>query len=48
LTSRLVQLLDCADLRLNALWAVKNLVNKTNLETRRGVMGQIGWPKMKE
>lgn len=30
-------------LRLNSLWAVKNLVRKTSLETKRDIMGCLGW-----
>jgi len=30
-------------LRLNALWAVKNLVRKTSTETKRDLMSHLGW-----
>jgi len=30
-------------LRLNALWAVKNLVRRTSLETKRDIMACLGW-----
>jgi hypothetical protein len=43
--ARLVQLIntDDSDLRLNSLWAVKNLLRKTTNETKQGVMSQLGW-----
>lgn len=46
LMPRLVQLLDPAgdpNLRLSALWAVKNLLRKSSVETKRDVMGALGW-----
>ena len=48
LMPRLVQLLGSSDstLRLNALWAIKNLVRKTTLETKRDVMRQLGWAQL--
>ncbi|CAA7262370.1 unnamed protein product [Cyclocybe aegerita] len=33
-------------LRLNALWAVKNLVRKTSTETKRDIMSHLGWPEL--
>ena len=30
-------------LRLNALWAVKNLIRKTSTETKRDLMSHLGW-----
>jgi hypothetical protein len=30
-------------LRLNSLWAVKNLVRRTSLETKRDIMACLGW-----
>ena len=43
--TRLVQLLNVEDveLRLNALWAFKNLLYKATLDLKRQVMGSIGW-----
>lgn len=35
-------------LRLNALWAVKNLVRKTSAETKRDIMSHLGWPELIE
>ncbi|KAJ7590838.1 ARM repeat-containing protein [Mycena floridula] len=48
LMPRLVQLLGNGDstLRLSALWAVKNLLRKTSLETKREVMEQLGWTRL--
>lgn len=45
LVGRLVQLLNTQDpdLRLNSLWAVKNLLRKTTPETKEKVMSQLGW-----
>lgn len=42
---RLVQLLamDDPELRLNSLWAFKNLLRKTTLETKQKVMSQLSW-----
>jgi len=33
-------------LRLNALWAVKNLVRKTSAETKRDIMSHVGWQEL--
>ncbi|PPQ75379.1 hypothetical protein CVT26_015511 [Gymnopilus dilepis] len=33
-------------LRLNALWAVKNLVRKTSTETKRDIMNYLGWAEL--
>ncbi len=33
-------------LRLNALWAVKNLVRKTSTETKRDLMSHLGWQQL--
>lgn len=48
LVDRLVQLLHTqdSDLRLNSLWAVKNLLRKTTIETKQRVMIQLGWPDL--
>jgi len=48
LMPRLVQLIGCDDstLRLSALWAVKNLLRKTSLETKQDVMKQLGWKQL--
>ena len=35
-------------LRLNALWAVKNLVRKTSTETKRDIMNYLGWAELAE
>ncbi|KAH9484613.1 Armadillo repeat-containing protein 8 [Psilocybe cubensis] len=35
-------------LRLNALWAVKNLVKKTSTETKRDIMSHIGWTQLSD
>lgn len=45
LVERLIQLLNTQDLelRLNSLWAVKNLLRKTTVETKKKVMSQLGW-----
>ena len=42
---RLVELLKSHDaaLRLNALWAIKNLLRKTAIDTKRDVMDHLGW-----
>ncbi|THV06214.1 ARM repeat-containing protein, partial [Dendrothele bispora CBS 962.96] len=50
LMPRLVQLIASPDpsLRLNALWAVKNLVRKSSTETKKDVMHQLGWARLKE
>ncbi|KAI0807797.1 ARM repeat-containing protein [Fomes fomentarius] len=46
--TRLVQLLNAedAELRLNALWAFKNLLYKATPELKRQVMNSIGWPEI--
>ncbi|KII88263.1 hypothetical protein PLICRDRAFT_41422 [Plicaturopsis crispa FD-325 SS-3] len=48
LLPRLQQLLNSSDpsLRLNALWAFKNLVRRATIETKRNVTDQIGWVKL--
>jgi armadillo repeat-containing protein 8 len=48
LVARLVQLHNTQDpdLRLNSLWAVKNLLRKTTPETKQQVMSQLGWPDL--
>lgn len=45
LLKRLVAVLNSGDLTLkvNALWAIKNLVRKTETETKRDVMREVGW-----
>ncbi|KAJ6481550.1 ARM repeat-containing protein [Mycena vitilis] len=50
LMPRLVKLLGGEDgiLRLNALWAVKNLLSKTSGETKRDVMQCFGWERLAE
>ncbi|KAF5357363.1 hypothetical protein D9758_005905 [Tetrapyrgos nigripes] len=50
LMPRLVQLISGSDssLRLNALWAIKNLVRKTSTETKKDVMRQLGWARVVE
>ncbi|KAF5323748.1 hypothetical protein D9619_012877 [Psilocybe cf. subviscida] len=37
-----------APLRLNALWAVKNLVRKTSTETKRDIMSHVGWAELNQ
>ena len=46
--ARLVQLLNNEDpeLRLNALWAFKNLMYKGTPEQKRQAMSSIGWANM--
>ena len=34
------------DLKLNALWAFKNLVYKASLDLKRQIMKGIGWPEL--
>ncbi|KAL6300508.1 ARM repeat-containing protein [Sparassis latifolia] len=48
--NRLVQLLNSGDsgLRLNALWAIKNLLYKSSLDVKRQVMDGIGWHELAE
>ncbi|EDR07124.1 uncharacterized protein LACBIDRAFT_147635, partial [Laccaria bicolor S238N-H82] len=45
LLKRLVAVLNSGDrtLKVNALWAIKNLVRKTETETKRDVMREVGW-----
>lgn len=48
---RLVELLrgsEDQELRLSALWAVKNLLRKTSSETKSGIMGCLGWRYLAE
>ncbi|KAJ2935631.1 hypothetical protein H1R20_g1464, partial [Candolleomyces eurysporus] len=51
LMPRLVHLLlhsgDSA-IRMNALWAIKNLLFKSSTETKRDVMRELGWPRVFE
>jgi hypothetical protein len=51
LMPRLVQLLlhsgDSA-IRMNALWAIKNLLYKSSTETKRDVMRELGWTRVFE
>jgi len=48
--TRLARLLrsPSAELRLSALWALKNLVYKCPLETKRAIMSDVGWPALDE
>lgn len=48
--TRLVQLLNTGDsaLRLNALWAFKNLLYKATPELKRQVMNRIGWQEVRQ
>ncbi|KDR69187.1 hypothetical protein GALMADRAFT_160499 [Galerina marginata CBS 339.88] len=51
LMPRLVYILresDDPSLRLNALWAVKNLVRKTSTETKRDIMSYLGWQELSD
>lgn len=43
-----MQLLNAEDteLRLNALWAFKNLLYKATPDLKRQVMNSIGWPEI--
>lgn len=34
------------DLRLNAVWALKNMIFQADLETKKGVMAHLGWPAL--
>jgi hypothetical protein len=45
---RLVQFLNThdPDLRLNSLWAIKNLLRKTTDDTKQKVMNQLGWSEI--
>ncbi|KAH9022341.1 armadillo-type protein [Lactarius pseudohatsudake] len=46
--ARLARLLHSshAELRLSALWALKNLVYKCTPETKRVIMADVGWPAL--
>jgi hypothetical protein len=46
--ARLVELLGSNDsaLRLNALWAIKNLLRKTTIDMKRDVMDHLGWREL--
>ena len=46
--TRLVQLLNTGDveLKLNGLWAFKNLLYKATPDLERQVMSSIGWTEM--
>jgi armadillo repeat-containing protein 8 len=48
LMPRLIQLMgsDDSSMRLNSLWAVKNLVRKLPVETRQEILEQIGWRRL--
>ena len=48
--SRLVVLLNTGDsaLRLNALWAFKNLLYKATPELKRQVMNHLGWQEIRQ
>ncbi|KAN0129589.1 ARM repeat-containing protein [Lactarius tabidus] len=48
IASRLARLLHSphAELRLSALWALKNLVYKCTPETKRIIMADVGWPAL--
>ncbi|TEB21153.1 ARM repeat-containing protein [Coprinellus micaceus] len=48
LMPRLVQLVGSPDpsLRLNALWAIKNLLYRTSLESKRSMMRCLGWGRL--
>ncbi|KAF6750708.1 ARM repeat-containing protein [Ephemerocybe angulata] len=51
LMPRLVQILNRSSdssLRLNALWAVKNSLNRTTSETKRDMMSDLGWNRLFE
>eukprot|EP00842_Homolaphlyctis_polyrhiza_P001052 jgi/Hompol1/1948/HPOL_005791-RA len=45
---RLVQLLDSMEnvLRLNAIWALKNMAFQTDSDTKNALMEQLGWHKL--
>lgn len=45
---RLLELLQTSDaaLRLNSLWAVKNLLRNSTTETKRSVMSKLGWDRV--
>ncbi len=42
---QLVKLIQSSnlDLRLNAAWALKNMIFQTDLDTKKGVMSHLGW-----
>ena len=42
---QLVKLIQSSnlDLRLNAAWALKNMIFQTDLDTKKGVMNHLGW-----
>lgn len=46
--ARLVELIHSGEpgLRLNALWALKNLLYKSSSQIKRSVMHQVGWPEL--
>ncbi|KAI0306232.1 ARM repeat-containing protein [Multifurca ochricompacta] len=48
IATRLARLLRSpyAELRVSALWALKNLVYKCAPETKRAIMGDVGWPAL--
>ena len=48
--TRLARLLrsPSSELRLSALWALKNLVYKCAPETKRSIMADVGWPALDE
>ncbi|XP_006457243.1 hypothetical protein AGABI2DRAFT_188882 [Agaricus bisporus var. bisporus H97] len=48
LMDRLLELLQTSDaaLRLNSLWAVKNLLRNSTTETKRSVMSKLGWDRV--
>lgn len=45
---RLLELLQTSDaaLKLNSLWAVKNLLRNSTTETKRSVMSKLGWDRV--
>ncbi|KAG9308403.1 armadillo-type protein [Chiua virens] len=50
LLPRLTKLFKIEDqgIRVNVLWALKNLICKSSLSTKRGVMTQLGWNHLAE
>jgi armadillo repeat-containing protein 8 len=50
LVKRLSHLIDSehAELRLSALWAVKNLVHRCSSGTKRAILKEVGWNEIEK
>jgi hypothetical protein len=48
LMERLMKVLDMGEptLKVSALWAVKNLLRKSSVETKKDVMRSLGWERL--